>query len=501
MREKTQLSTKQKRILKPCKSARYVGDFPALPPYYPTDRLLINPLPVCAQSGQSPEVGLSYYLNLHAEIVCRSFQNGENLIFTRDKKPEISGNNEIKAKKSDITQSKYNELLIKFPSNFVTDSHIKEEQKRNSRELTGHAKRCIRITADKYQELILTDTWKQQKINNKAFCSFITLTYRRIYPLNTRHAKMMLRAFFMRLQRYQAEPLYYTWIAERQTGKYLNNLPTYRLQNKESIIHFHILTPYYFDKHYINRAWNETVINHFLKFNQINEHEAETWRQEVSTWEQYYKRLERYKAAKTSREPKRPSKSKFLLMPNIRAVYNAGRYMAKYMSKAGGTAGNIWGVSTRSREYLTTQEYKLNHINTASASMCINNIYQLYKKANKKKYTCNFITPVDTSGFYVFKDKNFNLFLATLNQLFYFDINGNLIFKYKLPDKKQGAPPQAAPEPGSRAHHLAADQPPRPSPGAWEPPDNLKDYKFNQETENFFKLLRLNKISSNPNKN
>ena len=153
--------------------------------------------------------------------------------------------------------------------------------------LTDKAKGKIKLGSRMLQ--YMAETQKKAK----AFCSFITLTYGKNYP-NDKIAKTHLDNFLKRMRRMH-NTFHYVWVAERQ---------------KRGAIHFHILTPSYTDKEFINASWTQI---------------SDRW-------------LE---------SEKLPPQQ---LYPNVIATYHAGRYMAKYMSKEDEhIKGNMYGISQNTR--------------------------------------------------------------------------------------------------------------------------------------------------------
>jgi hypothetical protein len=127
----------------------------------------------------------------------------------------------------------------------------------------------------------------------KAYCTLGTLTYGRDYPTD-HESKKHLDMFLKRCRRKFPE-FKYVWVIEKQ---------------KRGAPHFHILTPYYIPKEWINKAWNEIVNTWQLS----NSHKLQT------------------------------------VLPNVIKVDNAGAYMSKYLSKEGHKiGGNGYGIDTKTR--------------------------------------------------------------------------------------------------------------------------------------------------------
>lgn len=116
----------------------------------------------------------------------------------------------------------------------------------------------------------------------KAYCSLVTLTYGKDYP--TDHiSKKHLDTFLKRCRR-KFPKFKYVWVIEKQ---------------KRGAPHFHILTPYFVDKDWLNNAWNE-IAN---KWQISNGYNSQT------------------------------------LLPNVIKVNQAGAYLSKYLSKEGHKIG------------------------------------------------------------------------------------------------------------------------------------------------------------------
>ncbi len=127
----------------------------------------------------------------------------------------------------------------------------------------------------------------------KAYCTLGTLTYGKDYPTD-HESKKHLDMFLKRCRRKFPE-FKYVWVIEKQ---------------KRGAPHFHILTPYYIPKEWINKAWNEIVNTWQLS----NSHKLQT------------------------------------VLPNVIKVDNAGAYMSKYLSKEGHKiGGNGYGIDTKTR--------------------------------------------------------------------------------------------------------------------------------------------------------
>lgn len=129
--------------------------------------------------------------------------------------------------------------------------------------------------------------------NLKAYCSMITLTYGKDYP-EDHESKKHLNMFLKRLKRLHVN-CKYVWVAEKQ---------------KRGAIHYHILTPYFTPKEWVNNAWNDIV----SKWQDSSGHTQQT------------------------------------LLPNVIKVNSAGSYLAKYLSKEGHRiGGNGYNIDQQTR--------------------------------------------------------------------------------------------------------------------------------------------------------
>lgn len=141
--------------------------------------------------------------------------------------------------------------------------------------LSRRGRRRIRRAAQLYQTKVVNGEME------RAYTTMITLTYGKSFPDHAT-AKRHLDNLLKRLTRKKGGPIHYCWVAELQ---------------KRGAIHFHILTPEYIDKEWLNDAWNGVVNGYWKRSGQED---------------------------KVQR-----------LLPHVFAVYNAGAYMSKYMSKEG----------------------------------------------------------------------------------------------------------------------------------------------------------------------
>jgi hypothetical protein len=175
----------------------------------------------------------------------------------------------------------------------------KNEGERVSNGLTKRGKTRLRRGARLFQHIAET-----QK-GFKGHTSMVTLTFGKWYP-DDKGGKKLLDTFIKRMKRkVKNKDFYYIWVAERQ---------------KRGAIHFHILTPHYFSKKFINDSWNEIVNNHLGKI-------------DLGDFQQ-------------------------TLYPNVIAVYNAGGYMVKYCQKEGeNIIGNGYNMSQKTSEMIKPELY------------------------------------------------------------------------------------------------------------------------------------------------
>lgn len=166
--------------------------------------------------------------------------------------------------------------------------------------LTTKAKAKIKFASRIFQFQVLSGQTK------KAYASFITLTYGLHYP-EDHLSKKHLEAFIKRIKR-KYPRFQFIWVIERQE----KNIKI----SGRSAPHFHILTPQYIDKEIINKAWNGIV---------------QKWQR--SQIENGCKQQEVY--------------------PNVGKVWEAGKYMTKYMQKSGANiGGNMYGIDMHTRSLM-----------------------------------------------------------------------------------------------------------------------------------------------------
>jgi len=320
------------------------------------------------------KVGSSNCFNLHAKIKVQIYKNGEAKAF-----PSVS----------------YGEI-----SDEEGKKRGRKEGELEQSGLTSYSKLCIRICAQQFQEQV-EDYKRVKAINGRSYNSFISLTFRRILPKDDKHAKDMLRAMLERMIRHKGRRFAYVWVAEVQEGKMIkdqngNLFESYRMKHGQRALHFHILTPECFDKHWIDHHWNEVVSNHYVQHKQVGVLDAKEWMEETTRAIEYDYRLDRFKSGATSRRPKRPKKAWLNLQPNVIPVNQASAYMSKYMSKEDGKIkGHMWGMSDIARKLTIPDEIErpvvhvqvaTNFIKELSRNMELDNCTNLNKvKAAKAK--------------------------------------------------------------------------------------------------------------------
>lgn len=296
--------------------------------------ILMTKLIKSLDTGKPPEnslLGLSNCSYLTAAFKIRKRQNGEAQAFTT-----LSESRKIpkKSKKGKRTERVQNGL-------------------------DPRSKRSIRIISECYVDFLGDKfTFDKHELHREDFpssCRMVTLTFRNLIP-SDKDAKKLLDSFFKRWRRMTGRTIYYIWVAERQ---------------KRGAIHFHILTPeyvaahqiYYEEMQWINRAWNEIVLNYCAKKNLINCTEAAVWSNEIDSSESYFKSLVKFRKGTIKYAPKRPKRSTLLLLPNVTKVYSAGNYMAKYISKENeNIIGGMFNASTRSRSFLEAKDVTIKKV-------------------------------------------------------------------------------------------------------------------------------------------
>jgi hypothetical protein len=159
--------------------------------------------------------------------------------------------------------------------------------------MTNHAKKQIKLASRIFQWQVLEGQ------TQKAYASFITLTYGEHYP-DDHTSKKHLDNFIKRLKRKYPQ-FQYVWVIEKQ---------------KRGAPHFHILTPNYISKEIINKSWNGVV--------------SKWQKSEVNNG---CKQQEVY--------------------PHVGKVLEAGKYMTKYMQKEGeNIGGNMYGIDFTTRNLM-----------------------------------------------------------------------------------------------------------------------------------------------------
>lgn len=176
----------------------------------------------------------------------------------------------------------------------ITSKPPKNSGERVISKLTAKGKTRIRRAARLFQYLA------EHKKGYKGYASMVTLTFGKWYP-DDKQGKKILDTFFKRMRRQvNQKDFYYVWVAERQ---------------KRGAIHFHILTPHYIPKEWLNKAWND-VVNKHLDKQAMPEHKQK-------------------------------------LYPNVIKVYNAGAYMVKYCQKEGeNIKGNGYNMSQKTSQMI-----------------------------------------------------------------------------------------------------------------------------------------------------
>lgn len=138
--------------------------------------------------------------------------------------------------------------------------------------------------------------------------NMITLTYGSISKSDHKESKSDLDRFIKSLTRYvkntyKTESVHWVWVAEIQEKR--------KLRTGESVIHYHLMTIYYIPKDLISKWWNNAVNKPRIKANL-------------------------------------PTQK---LLPNVISAYNAGAYLAKYLSKEGHKIkGNGYNMSQATSE-------------------------------------------------------------------------------------------------------------------------------------------------------
>lgn len=254
-----------------------------------------------AQLGTSDDiVGLSYspYLtanqneNIHHDVQLNLYKWGESTI--RIKESYVVDVNESRAKPP------------------------KNEGERIRSTLSRRGKSRIKKAARFYQYLA------ESKNKKKGYATMITLVFGKHYP-SDKQAKKLLDIFLKRLRRFiPAKEFHYCWVAEKQ---------------KRGALHFHILTPEYVAKEWINENWNQVVNN-------------------------WYARNDQHDKIQT-------------LYPNVIAVYNAGAYLVKYLQKEGeNIAGNGYNMSQATSEAIKPEVFTARKVEHQQVERIISELSQ-----------------------------------------------------------------------------------------------------------------------------
>ena len=317
--------------------------------------------------------GLSNTLHLAASVQIRISQNGEGQAFILEK------DHKKKAVKGGKTISK--------------------NKAKNQDGLSSRAKRKIRVISDCYHALVTDkEFYDRHHLEDGLYNSynrFITLTFRQFIP-DDKTAKGLLEHFFKRLKRKKKRNFHYIWVAEIQVKR--------RIKTGVRAIHFHILTPekIYEDSpsdsaakirleenKWINKHWNEVVANWAVKEGHITKEQRKEWLNEYQLSEDYYKKLVAYRTGQTNREPRRPRKSKYMLLPNCVHVESAGNYMSKYISKEGeNIVGGMYDASRYSREFLPQRDLVVNGVGCMHMGNKVIEYMQM-RAVQERVYTAN----------------------------------------------------------------------------------------------------------------
>jgi hypothetical protein len=247
-------------------------------------------------------VGLSYCLQSH--------RKDEN------KHPLYSKRNYFQ-----ISHNRYTDELRIQPKSILLNTPQKNDHDRGKRSgklfiegLTQQARHKIQKGAR-----VLESVHKNEP-KLKAYCSMITLTYGKDFPTD-HDSKKHLDIFLKRLRRLHKN-CKYLWVAEKQ---------------KRGAIHYHILTPYYTTKDFVNNSWND-IVNNWQVQNNL------------------------------------PIQQ---LLPNVIKVMSAGSYLAKYLQKEGqNIGGNGYGIDFKTRSlmkdesiYFVTHELDQEQVNEIASEI------------------------------------------------------------------------------------------------------------------------------------
>ena len=201
-------------------------------------------------------------------------------------------NGEAKIKTKTIVKKELNDLLREE----FTMPRRSGEIYQNG--LTNKAKSKIKLASRMIQHQVLNQNSK----GARPYASFITLTYGLHYP-SDHVSKKHLEHFIKRIKRVEPD-FQFIWVIEKQ---------------KRGAPHFHILTPNYIDKEVINKAWNG-VVSKWQKSEIDNGCKQQT------------------------------------VYPNVGKVFEAGKYMTKYMQKQQeNIGGNMYGIDYKTRKLMKSE--------------------------------------------------------------------------------------------------------------------------------------------------
>jgi hypothetical protein len=228
-------------------------------------------------------VGLSYSLQSHRKQSQFSYRNSFQI-------SQNTYTGEVKVKAKSIS------LLTNYEQ---THDRYKRSGQLFQEGLTSEAKHKIQKAVR-----VLENVYKHEP-KLKSYCSMITLTYGKDFP-SDHDSKKHLDTFLKRLRRLHPN-CKYIWVAEKQ---------------KRGAIHYHILTPYYTPKEWVNDSWNAI---------------AQTWQSQNNL-------------------PIQP------LLPNVIKVFKAGSYLAKYLQKEGqNIGGNGYGIDFKTRSLMKDESVYFVH--------------------------------------------------------------------------------------------------------------------------------------------
>jgi hypothetical protein len=193
----------------------------------------------------------------------------------------------------------------------------REELKRSN--LTPYAKRTIRNAGSVMAYLVQNDSRFVSTL-------MITLTYGKLVP-DHKTAKRHLNAFLTRCRK-NGWFVYYTWVAQLQTGKRAKEkgLKSYRAEHGAAI-HFHIL--------FMTEKGSDLQLKNAQRVLRAY------WKKIVNDWE-----------VKTGNQPQN------IGGVDVTAVYDASGYVSRYISNEEETIiGNMWGMSSEMRKISEPKKY------------------------------------------------------------------------------------------------------------------------------------------------